>query len=542
MMNPLKGFKTLAAAWLIVAVTSAAFLPSLKNGFVNWDDPLYVSENPAIRSLAPARIGEIFSSFSVGNYQPLTVLSYALDYRFSGLDPFGYHATQLVFHLLNCLLVFWLVFLIGGRAPVACLTALLFGVHPLHVESVAWVSARKDVLYAFFFLGAMICYCYYLRGGRARRFYYGALTLFLLSVLSKATAIILPLVLFLFDAYLDRKDKRLFFADKVPFFVLSVVFGAIGFFAQYAAGAVRQPELFSFADKILIAPFAVAFYLFKTAWPVGLSALYPYFVMPGDPSVLLPAVALCVAALGAAVFVSRRPSRVVVFSGLFFLLTLLPVLQLVPLGRIIVADRYMYIPCLGIFYGLSEGFQRFYGKRFGRGGKAGKVVLALFLAGVVAELGALTWTRCGVWKDSGTLWSDVLVRYPRASIALNNLGAFYAGRGRHEEAIALFRKAIEIDPHGVGAEGNLAESYVRLGIVHYEAGRRQEAGRSFEKAIEADPRCAAAYNNLGSLAAMAGRREEAIALFRKTLEIDPSYAEASRNLALALALDGPEAD
>ncbi len=540
MMSPSRGLGALAAVFLILAVTSAAFLPSLENGFVNWDDHLYVSQNPAIRSLAPARIGEMFSSFSVGNYQPLTILSYALDYHFSGSDPFGYHATQLVLHLVNCLFVFWLVFLIGGRVPVACLTALLFGVHPLHVESVAWVSARKDVLYALFFLGALICYCYYLRGPRARRFYYGALVLFLFSLLSKAMAITLPLVLLLFDSYLGRKDRKLLFADKVPFFVLSVLFGGIGFFAQYAAGAVRQQELFSFADKILVAPFAVAFYLFKTAWPLGLSALYPYFVMPGDPSVLLPLVALCVAALGVAVFVLRRPSRVVVFSSLFFLLTLLPVLQLVPLGHIIVAERYMYIPCLGIFYGLSEGFRRLDAKRSGRAGKVGKAVLALFLAGVVGALGILTWTRCRVWRDSGTLWEDVLVRYPRSSVALNNLGAFYAGSGRHEEAIVLFRRSLEIDPRYAGAEDNLAESYVRLGILYHGAGRNEEAARSFERAIEADPRRAVAYNNLGSLAAMAGRREEAIALFRKALAIDPAYAEAHRNLALALALRGQE--
>ncbi len=450
-----RDLRILAAALLVLAVTSAAFLPSLKNGFVNWDDHLYVTQNPAIRSLAPAAVGEIFSSFSVANYQPLTIFSYALDYHFSGEDPFGYHATNLVFHLFNALLVFGLVLLIGGRVWVACLTALLFGVHPLHVESVAWVSARKDVLYAFFFLAALICYVHYLRRPAARRYYYGALVLFLFSLLSKATAIILPLVLFLLDFYLGRTDRRLALADKAPFFVLALVFGGLGFFAQHAAGAVRHPELFNVVDKLLIVPFALAFYLFKTVWPAGLSCLYPYFAFPGNPMFFASLIALFVAGLGAAVFVWGRSSRAVAFSSLFFLLTLLPVLQIVPLGRIIVADRYAYLPLLGLFYGFSEGVSWLYARGFRRAGRAVRVFLVVFAAGCVVGLGVLTAGRCAVWRDSGTLWRDALIHYPASSIACNNLGVFYVQSGRDEEAAELFRRALEIDPAYAEPRDNL---------------------------------------------------------------------------------------
>ncbi len=450
-----KDLTVAAAVFLVLAVTSAAFRPSLKNGFVNWDDPQYVVENPGIRSLSAAAVGKIFSSFSVANYQPLTLLSYALDYRLSGDDPNGYHATNLGLHLFNGLLVFWLVLLIGGRVWVACLTALLFGVHPLHVESVAWVSARKDVLYGFFFLAALVSYVHYLRRPQARRYYYGSLVLFLFSLLSKATAVTLPLVLLLLDRYPGRTDRKLALADKIPFFVLALVFGGLGFFAQHAAGAVRRPELFNLVDKLLIVPFALAFYLFKTVWPVGLSCLYPYFAFPGNPIFFASLIALFVAGLGGAVFAWGRSSRVVAFSSLFFLLTLLPVLQIVPLGRIIVADRYAYLPLLGLFYGFSEGMAWLYARDLRQGGRVVRVFLIVLAAGCVVGLGAMTARRCTVWRDSGTLWRDALLRHPASSIACNNLGVFYAHSGRQEEAARMFRRALAIDPAYAGPRNNL---------------------------------------------------------------------------------------
>ncbi|MGE5279745.1 MAG: tetratricopeptide repeat protein [Deltaproteobacteria bacterium] len=560
---PLKSLKVFVAIFLVLAVASAAFFPSLKNGFVNWDDPLYVLENPAIRSFSADNILRAFDSFFVGNYQPLTILSYALDYRVHGLRPGGYHATNLFVHLANCLLVFGLALLLGGRVGVACLTALLFGIHPLHAEAVAWVSGRKDVLYAFFFFGALLCYVRYLKSGGDRRCYYAALVFFLCALLSKAMAVTLPLVLFLLDRYAGRKEGRLVWADKVPFFVLALIFGVVALSAQHAAGAVRPGGAAALADKIPVALFSVLFYLYKTVWPVSLSNLYAYFVVPKGSFALFSFLILCAA--GGVVLLSwrARRSRVFVFGGLFFLVTLLPVLQFVSLGAIIVAERYMYVPLFGIVYGLSEGMSRLCPRGCAR--RRGSACLALAIL-AAAALGALTWERCAVWKDSGTLWRDVLAHYPRSPIALNDLGTFYAGEGRLEEAAGLFRAAVAVDPVFADANNNLckaetrlgrtaealaacgraidvdprhAESHVLLGLLYYRQGDLEAAAAAFGEALAVDPGCAAAYNDLGILAAKAGRRGEAAALFKTALALEARNPEARRNLALVAQTPAP---
>ena len=591
-----RDLKKSAAVFVILVLTLIAFSPSLKNGFVNWDDNTYVTNNPALRSFSAENLKEIFTSFFLANYQPLTILSYSLDYHFSGLNPLFYHWTNLFLHLLNCLLVFWLISILSGRFFVAFLTAVLFGLHPMHVESVAWISERKDVLYALFFLGAIICYCYYLRTSSLRRFYYASLGLFLLSLLSKAMAITLPVVLFLVDYLLLRKDRKMLFADKIPFFVLSFIFGGVAFFAQYATGAVRQQEFFNLLDKVLIAAFAIVFYLYKILWPVKLCSLYPYFIMPGRPMFLLCLVALFVVALAWAVFSLRKFSRKIIFSSLFFLVTILPVLQLVPLGQAIVADRYIYIPCIGILYGVSEGIFWLYAKKVKYGNKAGRILLSMILISLILAAGALTWKRCGVWKDDSTLWRDVLDRYPHSSTACNNLGVVFAQQGKTKQAAALFKKAIKIDPHyssaynnlgiiydtvgrseeaivlfkkaieiqprfaqaynnlakayvhiGRGNEASMAydraieispdyvEAYVHLGVLYARTGRNDQAIKLFKRAIEIDPAYAEAYGDLGVVYASQGRRKEAIALFKKALKIDPAYAAAYGNLSLAYA-------
>jgi len=257
------------------------------------------------------------------------------------------------------------------------------------------------------------------------------------------------------DHYPGRAERRLVFAEKVPFFVLALLFGGLGFFAQHAAGAVRGPELFNVLDKLLIVPFTLAFYLFKTVWPAALSCLYPYFAFPGNPMFFASLIALGVVALGAAVFVWGRSSRIVAFSGLFFLLTLLPVIQIVPMGRIIVADRYAYLPLLGLFYGFSEGMAWLYRRDLRGGARFVKVLLAVFVAGCVLALGVVTARRCAEWRDSGTLWRAALRCHPSSSIAHNNLGVYYAQSGREEEAARHFLWALQIDPNYTEPRENL---------------------------------------------------------------------------------------
>ena len=274
--------------FLILIISLPAFLPCLKNGFV-WDDRQYLIENSAVQALSFKNVTRIFTSFTEGNYHPVTFLSYLLEFHFFKLNPAGYHLINLILHLFNSLLVFWLFMLLTRSSAVSFITSILFAIHPLHVESVAWVSGRKDVLYAFFFITAIISYLYYLKKRKGNAFYLLSLFLFILSVLSKSMAVSLPLVLFLIDYLSGRKFDKTALLDKVPFFVLSIVFAVIGFVSQYTGGAVRQEPLVLY-DSILNACYAVVFYLNKALAPVKLACFYPY---PGKIEKLISFLGLC---------------------------------------------------------------------------------------------------------------------------------------------------------------------------------------------------------------------------------------------------------
>ena len=244
MLITAKHLKVSISILLLLVIAIIVFSPALKNGF-NYDDDIYIKENRFIKSLSFYNVERIFTSFFAGNYQPVSVLTYLFEYRFFGLNPYPYHLTNIIVHLFNCLLVFWLFYLIGGRVLGAWIVSVLFVIHPLRVESVAWVSERKDVVYAFFFLCACIAYIYYLKNGENRKLYCLAIIAFILSLLSKPMAITLPLVLFIFDYFFSRKFSKSLYLDKVPFFILSFLFGVVTIFSQYSGGGIRRENLLS---------------------------------------------------------------------------------------------------------------------------------------------------------------------------------------------------------------------------------------------------------------------------------------------------------
>src|SRR3989339_472154 len=255
---------------LILIITFISYYPSLKNGFVTWDDPAYVTGNLQIRSLSLQNVKNIFTSFTMDLYTPLSNLSYAIEYNIFKLNPKIYHITNLFIHLLNCILVFWLFFLISDKISVSFLVSLLFGIHPLHVESVAWISERKDVLYAFFFLLSLISYIYYYNKKEAK-YYYFALILFILSILSKPMAVTLPVILFIFDYLLNRKFTWDIFKEKILFFIIAVIFSIINLYGG------TPPKLhYDIFEKIFFPTYVLLFHLFKTIIPLKLSAIYPH--------------------------------------------------------------------------------------------------------------------------------------------------------------------------------------------------------------------------------------------------------------------------
>ena len=302
----MKNFKIIILIGLILIIAFASFSPCLRNSFVNWDDNGYVSDNTTLKPFSLSSVKIIFTSFNLGHYHPLTMLSYALEYQFFKLNPFGYHLDNLILHLLNCLLVFWLIFILSENIFISFLTAVLFGIHPLQVESVAWISERKNLLYAFFFLSAMLAYVFYIKSNRELKYYFLGLVLFIFSLLAKSMAVTLPLVLLLVDYFLNRKVGKAMFLDKIPFFILSLVFGIIAIFGVYSSGALRHENSYGLASILIVAAHGVVFYLSKIFLPLKLSCLYPYYGV-GDIHFLYSIILAL--ALALMVIISASPAK-----------------------------------------------------------------------------------------------------------------------------------------------------------------------------------------------------------------------------------------
>jgi len=518
----MRRYKIIFLIFLILVIAFIAFLPSLKNGFVRWDDDVYVTNNQAIKSFSWENAATIFTSFYAGNYQPLTILSYFLDYHLCKLNPFGYHLTNLILHLLNCLLVFWLIFIFSDSPQVSFITAILFAIHPLRVESIAWISERKDVLYAFFYLGAMISYCYYLRQRRISKYYYLSLFLFLLSISSKAAAASLPLALFLIDYLMGERRSVAGLIDKIPFFTLSLLFGIVACFAQRLNELIGCKISFNLLHKFMIAGYAAFFYLKKIFIPTNLSFLYTY---PEKTTAFILPFFMIVILILALLFLARRFHKIV-FCGALYLITLLPVMQFIPIGGyVLVYDRYTYIPSVWIFYAVSEFFVWLYKKNI-KYHQAGRIFLVIILIGIIIILAVLTWKRCGIWKDDVSLWSDPIEKSHDSAMTYRNRGYAYFNKGEYDKAVNDFNKALEIDP-------NSKFDYHNRGAALGKIGKTDDAILDFNKAIKIDQNYGEAYYNRGIAYMQKDDLERAISDFDRAIKIDPDNTGARFKRAVA---------
>ncbi|MDP2940885.1 MAG: tetratricopeptide repeat protein, partial [Candidatus Omnitrophota bacterium] len=491
---------------LLVVITSAAFLPSLKNGFVNWDDDVYVTENPLIKTLSWQNTRVIFTTFFRGGYYPLALLSYALEYRLFELNPFPYHLINLCLHLANSLLVFWLIFLLSKSAPISFITAVLFGIHPLHVESVAWVAERRDVLYALFFFGALISYLYY-KKNKLAKFYYLSLFLFILSLFSKAMAVTLPLVLLLCDHLLEEKVNRRALAEKAPFFALAAIFALVTLIGarQFNDITAQGPSI---VYQFFIAAHGLLFYLAKTLIPVQLSAYYPHPSieravnnLPWD-YLISPVIVLLIVCL---LIFKLRHNRKLIFGSLFFCVTILPVIRLLPsISAHPVNDRYSYVPLIGIFYLAAEGFAWLYKEKLKNSRGIRALLLSLLIAAICA-LSFLTARRCLAWRDGLSLWTDILRQYPdsiTSTIGINLCNAYYR-TGQYEKAIPLATRIVKLYPR-------IPYLYVNLGNAYSFLGKTEEGINWYKKAIVIDPNSEKEYFNLAFCYSRIGKKQEAI--------------------------------
>jgi protein O-mannosyl-transferase len=499
--NPEKWKYYLALA-IIVLISFLVYIPVFHNGFV-WDDYFYI--NPLIDTI---NLKEIFSQFVLGNYHPVTILTLTLEYHFFGLNETGYHAVNLLLHLLNVILVFYTVFLLIDKVGVALIASLLFGIHPMHVESVAWAAELKDLLYTFFFLSSYFFYLKYLKNLKFK-FYVFALLLFLVSLLSKAMAASLPVVLLLTDYFKGRTINKKTIIEKVPFFLLAIAFGVVAVIAQKSSGAISDVEIFTFPQRLVFASYGFITYLSKLILPWHLSAFYPYPIKSGeDIPVIYYAYALSFLALVVYVIYSLRFSKKIFFGIGFFTITVFLVLQLLPVGKTIMADRYSYIPSIGIFYLAGEGLNLLWNKKL-------KLITIIVLGAFSVFFAVKTYARCGVWKNDLTLWNDVINQYQTVPYAYYNRGVIFMNAKRNTEAINDFNKAIALKPDYTGALNNRGTL-----LIHEK--KYDEALDDLNKAIELNPNLIEAYNNRGTIFYNEKKYDEAISNFSKSIEL---YAE-----------------
>ena len=496
---------------IILLLSLIVYYPVLHNGLLDWDDNFYIKNNPLIYSI---NLKEIFSRYVMGNYHPLTILTLAIEYHFFGLNETGYHTVNLLLHLLNVVIVFYVVFLLSDKAGVALVAAMLFGVHPMHVESVAWAAELKDLLYAFFFLLSYFFYLRYLKG-QNKKWYFFALLLFLFSLLSKAMAVSLPVVLILTDYFKGRKVNIKTLMEKAPFFLLAIVFGIVAIMAQKSYRATEMVD-FSFQQRIVFACFGFISYLYKLLMPLHLSAFYPYPIKSGG---IIPTqyytYLILLACVIAIVFYSRLHTKKIIFGVGFFTITVFLVLQLYPVGATIMADRYSYIPSIGIFYLAGEGFYLLWRKN--------QKWIAIILFSVFAVFYSVkTYARCGVWKNNMTLWDDVINQYPSVPQAYYNRGIVFMNENKYNQALDDFNKAIELDP-------NKVKAYNNRGIIFYNQNKYNQALDDYNKALELDSNQVEIYINRGFLFNNEKKYDQALNDFNKAIQLDPNKVEAYIN-------------
>ena len=423
--------RTMLFALIVAVVTFIVFIPTFRNNLTNWDDGKYTIENPLISPLNVETVKEMFYSkakykmFWMGNYHPLTMLTLSINYALADKDtdgnpsPFGFQLVNILLHLFNTLLVFMIIKLLFKNDYLAFFTALLFGVHTLHVESVSWVAERKDVLYTFFYLLAFYLYSKYAKDKKIL-FYILAFLSFGLSLLSKGQATSLAVTIILADYIYKRKLLSLrVIAEKIPFLILALIFGLIAIEAQKQGNALQVVNGNPLSQQIPVAFYGFTMYLLKLFMPLNLSAVYPY---PDIIHHTVPAFFW----LGGIVFAGflfaiykayKAQNRNVVFGLMFFLINIVLLLQLIPVGSAMYADRYAYIPSIGFYFLLAYYIYKFFDKK--------KRAMFAVIGVYAVILSFLTIMRIGEWKDSRTLWEDVTSKQPKSAIAWNNLGSEY---------------------------------------------------------------------------------------------------------------------
>lgn len=532
-----KHFEFLIIIFIVISSLSV-YWQVKDHEFVDYDDYMYVTRNHHVQAgFTRENLLWAFTTVSGSNWHPITWLSYMLDYKIYGLNPKGYLLTNLLFHIANSLFLFLILKRITGALWQSAFVSSLFALHPLHVESVAWVAERKDVLSAFFWMLTMWTYIRYVERPEVKR-YLLILLAFALGLMSKPMLVTLPFVLFLLDYWpLNRlkfaglknikslsKEVKLI-REKIPFFILAVASSVITYLAQHKGGAVSSFELIPLWVRIGNSFVAYVSYIWKTIWPRGLAVFYPH---PGNSLLIWQGVgaSLIILCLFLLAIFALQTKPYISFGLFWYLGTLVPVIGLVQIGAQSMADRYMYIPLIGlsviIAWGVPDLMAKWRYRRIGLSISAGGLISAFLIC---------TYFQVQHWRNSITLFERAVKSTSSNYVAHNRLGVALSNQGKIQEALYHYSKAIQIKP-------NYATAHYDMAIDLASLGRLSEAVKHFKETIRFNPNHRAAYNNLGIIMARQGDYSHAIAYFSKALQINPYSPDIHNNLGLAFAKHG----
>ena len=504
--------------WYIGFIVIFAFIlyyPTIQYGLTNWDDPHGIKENLIIRSLSFGNLQHIFTEPYFNNYNPILYLSYAIEYHFVGLNPSIIHASNVLLFLLNIVLVYRFIHLLSGKKEVAIVASILFAVHPTRVEPVTWAITRSYLLYLTFFLLALIQYMKYLKevGSRkseiriSNRNYYLSILFFVLSCISKSSAISLSLILIFIDYLFERKIDRNSILDKIPFFVISIFFGIV---AILVVKADNTTDLYSLIERVQFGGYAILFYFNKFFFPVHLSAFYPYSYASGSLPFYWWIFPILVILLSGIILYTGKFTRKIIFGLGFFFSSILLMLQFFAVGNCFAADRYIYVPFLGLFYLAGEGY--YFIKQRVASFKGGHLLLNGTLGVIILLLSYVTHERIKIWKNSITLWTDVIENYPgKHQLPYYNRGCAARDMKDNEQAINDYTSSIGIQP--------TTEAFNNRGSLKSTLNDNEGAIQDFDKAIEIKP-FADAYANRSL-----------------SFSVEENFPQALKDINLAIQLD-----
>ncbi len=519
-MRMFSGLVSRRRFWLggVLIFTVLAYIPIVYNGFTNWDDNILVTENPLITSFSFHHIVSWFTLSFTGQYQPLVMFSFAFDYSIDGLNPLVFHTTNLFLHLINIILLFQLLELLFRNSLITFFTTFLFAIHTLNVETVAWVTERKNTLYVMFFLASVIYYIYYLQRNKSS-YYLLSMSLFIMALLTKGSAVILPVILLLVHYIKGRQVfTRKMIGEMIPFFLMSIVMGIIALIAQNQYGTFANSSGYPFWIRILLTGKVFMFYILKTFLPIHLSAFYP---LPSNLKsqllLLILTFFISYTILITALIISWFRQWKIIFFGLsFFLINLL--LFLIPPGApVMAADRYAYMSSIGLFIVLMAGFEKI-GKLLPKI----KIPGFLLLFSYIFFLGYMTFQRTKIWHDSLTLWNNVIENTGKSGFPLLKRGIIYRNNKDYQAALGDFNESLGFNP-------DYYITYDHRGYLFLLMKNEEKAIEDFKKSISLKPDNSFAHNSLGFAYNNLKRFGEALTELNTAIKLKPDYSDAYKN-------------